>query len=401
MLCGLAAIGEDLAQPYIQKALIWLKSKQNSDGGWGESCASYHDPALAGIGASTPSQTGWALLALLAAGELTSASVQRGIDYLLATQKEDGSWDEEQFTGTGFPKYFMIRYHIYRNCFPLSALGTYRRLLPGISNESTGNRRYRLSRGAYRPGTPQGRGCCPGPCQQRRSDRRNLAGLDVEISRRRSAGQRVADCRGQRVRHPLPCGCRLPPLGKRARPRCMPPMSTARATSLQAALAAGLEKVVYTSSVGTLGNPGDGTPGDEETPVSFSDMTGDYKKSKFLAEREAEGFVRRGLPLVIVNPSTPVGPLDIKPTPTGKIIVDFLAGRMPAYLDTGLNIVCRCGVRPGAYPGRQRKVASARNTSSAAKILNLAQIFAMLAEISGRPAPRWRLPYGPVLLPPG
>lgn len=128
VLCGLSAIGEELTQPYIQRALAWLKAKQNSDGGWGESCASYHDPDLAGIGDSTPSQTGWALLALLAAGETAAPEVHRGIDYLLASQKTDGSWDEEQFTGTGFPKYFMIRYHIYRNSFPLTALGTYRRL---------------------------------------------------------------------------------------------------------------------------------------------------------------------------------------------------------------------------------------------------------------------------------
>jgi len=128
VLCGVAAIGEDLTQPYVQRAINWLKSRQNPDGGWGESCESYHNPALAGVGASTPSQTGWALLALMAVGELQSPAVTRGIDYLLALQKNDGTWDEEQFTGTGFPKYFMIRYHIYRNCFPLSALGTFRRL---------------------------------------------------------------------------------------------------------------------------------------------------------------------------------------------------------------------------------------------------------------------------------
>jgi squalene-hopene/tetraprenyl-beta-curcumene cyclase len=131
VLSGLAAIGEQMTQPYIRKALDWLVAKQNSDGGWGESCASYHDPALAGTGTSTPSQTGWALLALLAGGETESVAVQRGVDYLLATQQADGSWTEEQFTGTGFPKYFMIRYHIYRICFPLAALGTYRRLSSG------------------------------------------------------------------------------------------------------------------------------------------------------------------------------------------------------------------------------------------------------------------------------
>ena len=130
VLCGLAAIGENMQQPYIRKAVKWLKSRQNSDGGWGESCASYHDPGLAGIGVSTPSQTGWALLALMAAGEAACDAVSRGVAYLLKQQNSDGSWHEEQFTGTGFPKYFMIRYHIYRNSFPLAALGTYRRLQP-------------------------------------------------------------------------------------------------------------------------------------------------------------------------------------------------------------------------------------------------------------------------------
>jgi squalene-hopene/tetraprenyl-beta-curcumene cyclase len=129
VLCGLAAIGEDMGQPYIQRAVNWLKSKQNLDGGWGETCASYDDESLAGIGESTPSQTGWALLALMAAGEGNSPTVTRGIQYLLGTQKQDGTWDEDQYTGTGFPKYFMIKYHIYRNCFPLSALGTYRQLM--------------------------------------------------------------------------------------------------------------------------------------------------------------------------------------------------------------------------------------------------------------------------------
>jgi squalene-hopene/tetraprenyl-beta-curcumene cyclase len=131
VLCGLQAIGEDPGQPYIRKAANWLKSKQNSDGGWGETCESYHDTALAGIGESTPSQTAWALLALMSAGEVNSSSVERGIQYLIANQKHDGAWEEDQFTGTGFPKYFMIKYHIYRNCFPLMALGRYRGLVSG------------------------------------------------------------------------------------------------------------------------------------------------------------------------------------------------------------------------------------------------------------------------------
>ncbi|BEH09218.1 MULTISPECIES: squalene--hopene cyclase [Geobacter] len=128
VMSGLAAFGEDMSQPWIRKAVEWLMSHQNEDGGWGECCESYIDPRLAGTGPSTASQTGWALLTLLAAGEVASSSVVRGVQYLLDTQKPDGTWDEDAFTGTGFPKFFMIKYHIYRNCFPLMALGRYRTL---------------------------------------------------------------------------------------------------------------------------------------------------------------------------------------------------------------------------------------------------------------------------------
>jgi dihydroflavonol-4-reductase len=166
---------------------------------------------------------------------------------------------------------------------------------------------------------------------------------------------------------------------------------------LEAALENRLSRVVYTSSVGTLGNPGDGTPGTEETPVTFDDMVGDYKKSKFMAEREAESFLRRGLPLVIVNPSTPVGPGDIKPTPTGKIIVDFLNRKMPAYLDTGLNIIdvadCARGHILAASKGKIGGKYILGNEN-----LTLCQIFKLLEEITGLPAPKVRLPYTPILV---
>lgn len=166
---------------------------------------------------------------------------------------------------------------------------------------------------------------------------------------------------------------------------------------LEAALKLGVSKVVYTSSVGTLGNPGDGTPGKEDTPVSFADMVGHYKKSKFLAEREAEAFIPRGLPLVIVNPSTPVGPLDIKPTPTGKIIVDFLNRKMPAYLDTGLNIIdvedCARGHILAATRGRVGEKYILGNEN-----LTLRQIFELLEDISGIRSPKVRLPYKPILV---
>jgi squalene-hopene/tetraprenyl-beta-curcumene cyclase len=131
VLPALVASGADTAQPRIRRAAGWLAARQNADGGWGESCASYDDPSLAGRGPSTASQTAWALLALLAAGEVHSEPVERGIAYLIATQSIDGQWEEAAFTGTGFPRDFMLKYHLYRNCWPLWALGRYRRLLRG------------------------------------------------------------------------------------------------------------------------------------------------------------------------------------------------------------------------------------------------------------------------------
>ncbi len=125
VLAGLESVKEDMSKPYIKKAVTWLKANQNTDGGWGERCESYMDPAFKCRGESTPSQTSWAILSLIAAGEVTSKEVIKGIKYLLKTQKKDGTWDEEAFTGTGFPKYFFIRYHNYRNCFPLMAFGKF------------------------------------------------------------------------------------------------------------------------------------------------------------------------------------------------------------------------------------------------------------------------------------
>lgn len=129
VLVGLSAIGEDMSKPYIQKTVKWFKSHQKIDGGWGECCESYDKAQLKCQGWSTPSQTAWAILALIAAGEGASEEVHKGIKYLLNKQQPDGTWDEEFFTGTGFPKYFMIRYHNYRNCFPLMALGKFNKLV--------------------------------------------------------------------------------------------------------------------------------------------------------------------------------------------------------------------------------------------------------------------------------
>jgi len=131
VLPALTAIGEDRRSAVFRKAVRWLEAHQNPDGGWGETCASYDDAALAGVGASTASQTAWALLALLAAGETDSDAVRRGVEYLLRSQQANGEWEEPYFTGTGFPRDFMLKYHYYRLYWPLWALGRYRRLLRG------------------------------------------------------------------------------------------------------------------------------------------------------------------------------------------------------------------------------------------------------------------------------
>jgi dihydroflavonol-4-reductase len=165
---------------------------------------------------------------------------------------------------------------------------------------------------------------------------------------------------------------------------------------MAAAMDAGIEKVIYTSSVGTLATSLDGRLVDEETPVSLIDMTGHYKRSKFLAEREVYRFIDKGLPVVIVNPSTPVGAMDTKPTPTGRIIVDFLTGRMPAYLDTGLNFAdvedVACGHWLACLHGRvgEKYILGNRNMS-------LGDFLGLLAKLTGKRPPAVRLPYLPVL----
>ncbi|MHC5261998.1 squalene--hopene cyclase [Streptomyces sp. UC4497] len=122
---ALIAAGLPASHPAIRRAVSWLESVQNEDGGWGEDLRSYRYEDWKGHGASTASQTGWALLALLAAGERESKAVERGVTYLADTQTEDGTWDEPYFTGTGFPWDFSINYHLYRQVFPLTALGRY------------------------------------------------------------------------------------------------------------------------------------------------------------------------------------------------------------------------------------------------------------------------------------
>ena len=131
VLAALRAAKEDMSQDYIRKSVSWLESHQNQDGGWGETCHTYEDPQCRGAGQSTASQTAWALLGLLAAGEETSLAVQRGISYLVNNQRKDGSWQEDDFTGTGFPRAFYLRYDLYRIYFPLMGLARYRDALKG------------------------------------------------------------------------------------------------------------------------------------------------------------------------------------------------------------------------------------------------------------------------------
>jgi dihydroflavonol-4-reductase len=166
---------------------------------------------------------------------------------------------------------------------------------------------------------------------------------------------------------------------------------------LGAAAEHGVRKVVYTSSVGTLALSPDGKPVDERARGDLDHMVGDYKRSKLLAEREAELFCARGLPVVLVSPSTPVGEGDRKPTPTGQIIVDFLNGRMPAYVDTGLNLVDVRDVAAGhllaAEKGRPGENYILGNLN-----LSLHQMLEMLGQLTGRAAPRLRLPHWVPLL---
>jgi dihydroflavonol-4-reductase len=160
---------------------------------------------------------------------------------------------------------------------------------------------------------------------------------------------------------------------------------------LQAARAAGAERVVYTSTVGCIGVPAGGI-GDETTPVALSEMVGDYKRSKFLAEQVALEFARGGFPVVIVNPTAPVGDHDVKPTPTGKIVLDFLNGGMPAFIDTGLNVVDARDTAEGHLLACERGKPGERYILGSEN-LTLAQILQKLAAIAGRPAPAVRLPY--------
>jgi dihydroflavonol-4-reductase len=165
---------------------------------------------------------------------------------------------------------------------------------------------------------------------------------------------------------------------------------------LDAARDAGVRRVVYTSSVATIGIPADGSPGTEDSPSTLDDMIGHYKRSKFLAEEVARQAARTGIDVVIVNPSTPVGPGDVKPTPTGQMVFDAASGRMPAYVDTGLNIVHVDDVANGHVLAFHRGKVGERYILGG-QDMTLREILVDIAQLVGRKPPSVRLPSGVVM----
>ncbi|HSI35029.1 MAG TPA: prenyltransferase/squalene oxidase repeat-containing protein, partial [Tepidisphaeraceae bacterium] len=132
VLAGLRSVGMDMSVPWVRRAAAWLRSVQKPDGSFGESADSYEDPSLKGQGPSTPSQTAWGAMGLMAAVGADDVAVRRAMDWLATHQRDDGNWDEPYFTGTGFPKVFYLRYHLYKLYFPVTALARYHRLSAGV-----------------------------------------------------------------------------------------------------------------------------------------------------------------------------------------------------------------------------------------------------------------------------
>jgi len=165
---------------------------------------------------------------------------------------------------------------------------------------------------------------------------------------------------------------------------------------LSAARRSDVQRIVYTSSVATIGIPADGSPGDERTESSIANMIGHYKRSKYLAEEVVRAAARDGMSVVIVSPSTPVGPGDLKPTPTGLLVLDAAAGRMPAYVETGLNIVHVDDVAAGHLLAYERGKPGERYILGG-QDMSLREILEVIARLEGRNPPRVRLPYGVVL----
>ena len=222
------------------------------------------------------------------------------------------------------------------------------------------------------------------------SDRRNLEGLDVEIAEGdlRDTASLEAALKGCFALYHVAADYRL----WTPHPEELYQSNVEGTRNIMhAAGEAGVERIVYTSSVATLGLNKDGTPADENTRVSINDMIGHYKRSKYLAEELVRKLVReQRLPVVIVNPSTPIGPRDIKPTPTGRLILDAARGRMPAYVDTGLNLVHVDDVAAGHLAAFHRGRIGERYILGGENLW-LKEILERIARITGRKPPRIRL----------
>ncbi len=228
------------------------------------------------------------------------------------------------------------------------------------------------------------------------SDRRNLEGLDVEAMEGDLLRPETlkAMLRGVRSLYHLAADYRL---WARNPDEIYQANLDGTRNLMLAAGEAGVERIVYTSSVATLGLNRDGTPADEDTPVAYEDMIGHYKRSKFLAEQEVRRLVAdEGLPIVIVNPSTPIGPRDVKPTPTGQMIVEAAAGRMPAFVDTGLNVVHVDDVAEGHLLAYDRGEVGRRYILGGTN-MTLAEILQGIAQLTGGKAPRVKLPHSLIL----
>src|SRR5919109_2653157 len=229
-----------------------------------------------------------------------------------------------------------------------------------------------------------------------RSDTRNLDSLDVELvaGDLRDRGSLEAALEGcDTVYHVAAMYALWAPNPKEIYDSNV----TGTVNLLEAAGRAGVEKIVYTSSVATIGLPKDGALGTEEVPLPPEDLVSDYKRSKYLAEQEVLKYAQRGLPVVIVNPSFPVGPWDVKPTPSGQIIVNFLRGKIPAYVDTGLNVVDVEDVALGHIMAAERGRVGERYILGHAN-LTLPELFRLLEQVSGVKAPHIRIPYAAAYL---
>jgi dihydroflavonol-4-reductase len=227
------------------------------------------------------------------------------------------------------------------------------------------------------------------------SDRRNLQGLAVEVvvgdlTDVASLDGAVADC--EALFH-VAADYRL---GALEPARLYQTNVEGTRNILSAARRAGVARVIYTSSVATIGLPADGSPGNEATPAALADMVGHYKRSKYLAEQLVRDAAQTGVPVIIVNPSTPIGPGDVKPTPTGRIVLDAASGRTPAYVDTGLNVVHVDDVAAGHLLAFDRGRVGERYILGG-EDMTLREILAEIARLSGRRPPRIRVPHSVVL----